>query len=103
KLPRIKLNPRFSQQLLQKKAANEMTEGEAVGFGHLIYVIGRDESGGPRHVLHNNCGGTWDMFPFMTGNKPRIGIIYTAPRGADDDANRLALVERLLCRERRSG
>src|SRR5262249_26839566 len=79
-----------------------MTEGKAVGFGHLIYVIGRDESGGPRHVLHNNGGVTWDMFPYMTGNDPRISIIATARRGADDDANRLALVERLLCGDRRS-
>jgi len=75
-------------------------QGQPVGLGDIVDMIGGDHAAGTRHVLHQNCGIARNMLPHAA----RIGsgekIVGIAGQIPDDDANSLSLVKVCLREQR---
>ena len=88
-LARVKFNSWSSQDLVQNLKAMEVADGEAVGFGDPVQMVGGDNTSCSRHILHNDRRITGDMFAHVARNGSGIGI-EPAPGGKTyDDTDRL--------------
>jgi len=99
----VELDPVAAEELAEELVTVEVHDGEPVRPGHLEGVIGRDQAGRPRHVLHDDGGPAGDVLAQVPGDGPRVGVEAAAGREADDDPDRLALEEPRLGRRRPEG
>ena len=74
----------------------EMAEGQAVGFGDPVNMIGGDQMAGASHVVDDDGRLPRHMLAEVARDGPRISIEAAAGRSADDHADGLALVEIFL-------
>ncbi len=94
KLERIELDARFGEKLLQELSANEMADGKAVGLGYFEEMIRRNQSPGARHVVHDDGRVVGNILAKMTRDKTGVGVVPASGRGANNNPNGFALVER---------
>ena len=90
---RIEFDSGFTQQLLQSDAAQVMADGETVGLGDLVKIVGGDDRAGAGHVLDDHRRIAWNMFAEVTRQRAGVEIVAAAGGEADDDADGFALVE----------
>jgi hypothetical protein len=84
---RIEFNAGLAEELLKKLSANEMADGETVGFGHLEEMVRRNQSARSRHVVNDDGRSTGNMIAEVAGNKACVGIVPATWRGPNDDPN----------------
>ena len=82
----------LGQDLSQDLIAVERGDGEPVGTGDPVRVVGGDQARGAGHVLHDDGRLARNVLREMAGEQPRVGIEAAARRVADDDPHRLACV-----------
>jgi hypothetical protein len=78
-----------------------MADGQAVGLCPTIQVVGRYELPGTGHVLNHDIGISRQVFPKVARKHAAIGIESSPSGGADDQNDRLPLVEVLRRRRDR--
>src|SRR5262249_34012636 len=66
----------------------------AVLGGDVVQVISRAQPAGAGHVLHHEVRMTVDVIPHMSREQPAVSIVAARGVRADDQRDRLALVER---------
>jgi hypothetical protein len=107
KLLRVKLYPSSPLELLHKKAAAEVAQGESIGFSYLIDMVGCNQTSGSGHVLHDDGRVAGDVFAHVAGNGAGIGIKTSSGGEADHDAHGLAFIKKILggdqCRPQAQG
>ena len=74
----VELDARFAEQLLQEQAADEMADGETVGPGDFVSVVGRNHAAGARHVLDDHDGIAGNMFSHVPGDSSRVSVVAAA-------------------------
>src|SRR6266496_5921433 len=83
-------------------AANELrivkrrrrgAQGQPVGLGDIVDMIGSDHPTCTRHVLHEDRRVAGDVLAHATRIRARKKIMRIAGQVADDDANRFPLIE----------
>ena len=67
-----------------------MADGQAVGFGSFVNMIGGDQAAGAGHVLDDDARVAGNVFTHMTRDRARVGVETPARGKADDDFDRLA-------------
>jgi hypothetical protein len=87
---------RFLDQLIEIERWIDRGDGQTVRFSDVVSVIGGDQRRRTGHVLHDDVGITRDMLGPIFRQQARIEIVDIAGFGADEDADRLPLVERCL-------
>ena len=95
------LHFRFFGQLLEVERRIDGADGQTIGFGNIVNLIGGDHRRGAGHVLDNDVRISGNVFRHELGKHARIKIVSVARFGADDDRDGFALVEGRL-RLRRS-
>ena len=85
-----------SDQLIEIECGLDRADGEAVGFGYAIDVIGRHHGGDARHVLHDNIWRAGNIFRDELGRRPCVEITDAARRRTGHQSDGFALVERRL-------
>src|SRR3970282_1594237 len=89
----VELDLFASRYLRHDQRATDSAQREAVGFGEVINMIGRDHRARAGHVLHHEFRITGNMFTEEARVGARPLIVIVAGLITDDDAYRLALVE----------
>ena len=90
---RVEFDSRLTEHLAQKQAADEMADGQAVGFRGFVNMIGGDQAARAGHILDDDARNTGNVLTHMTRDRARVSI-ETAARGkANDDFDRLAFIE----------
>src|SRR6266498_3924252 len=74
-----------------------MSDGQAIRFGDLVHIVGRNEEAGPRHIFNDKRWIPRDVLPHVSGYRPGVGVVATACRGTDDYPDSLAFVKGVLC------
>src|SRR4030095_6880650 len=96
-LARIKLDPLPARELMQDQGADPVSQGQAVGLGLPVKIVGADEKTRSPHIFHDKCRIAGNMLAYVTGEHAGVCIEPTARRSRHDQANRLTLVK-ILCR-----
>src|SRR5205823_6575820 len=95
-LPRVELDALLAEDLTEEQPADEVAEGEAVGLGDLVEIVGGDQASRAGHVLDDDRRVARNVPRQMPGDRARVGVEASSRREAHDDADGLALVEGLL-------
>jgi hypothetical protein len=66
-------------------------------------MVGSDPKSCTGHVLYDDRGVSRDMFSHMPGDGPRVSIVASSSRSADDNADGLAPEEGFLAEKGREG
>ena len=95
KFERIEFNARLAEELLQELSADEMADGETVGFGYFKEVVRRNQSPRPGHVVNDDARFPGNILAEVAGNKASVRIVPTSWRGAHDNSDCFPFIERL--------
>ena len=76
----------------------DRAEGQAIGLGDAVHIVGADDVSRARHVLHDDGRVSWNILDDMTRREPRPKIVAAADGGSDDHGDGFALVEGRLGR-----
>ena len=96
-LGRVEAHPLVPQVLLQHEPADPHADGQPVGFGLVVEVVGGDATTGSWAVLDNDRG----VARYVPGHVPRqesrVGVETAAGRGRHHDVDGLAGIEIVGC------
>ena len=65
-------------ELVEVQRGIESADGQAVGLGDAIEIIGRDDAAGAGHVLRDDVGIAGNVFRQITGSGARPEIVAAA-------------------------
>ena len=88
--------PGFAKQLLQEESADEVADGQAVGLGDLVHIVGGNQKSRAGHVVDDEGRVAGDMFAHVAGDGAGVGVVAAAGGGADDDPDGLAAIKIFL-------
>ena len=54
KFSSVKFDSRFAEYLLKNQAPDKVADGQAIGFGDFVDVIGRNQSAGAGHIFDHD-------------------------------------------------
>ena len=96
----IKLYLGAPDQLIEVKRRIDRAEGQTVGLGNAINIIGADDVTGAGHILDNDRRIARDMLAEVTRREAPPKIIAAAGGRRDHQRDRFALIEGRLGRQR---
>jgi hypothetical protein len=99
KFPPIELNFLSPHQLIEIESGANAAEGETVGLGDFINVVGRDHRACAGHILDNEVRVSRNIFAEIAGDQTRPIVIDAAGAVSGDDSNGLVLIEGRLAPE----
>ena len=67
----VKAHFRAPGQLVEVHRRSKRAEGETIGLGHGINIVGGDHAARSSHVLHDDGGISRDVFAHMLGENSR--------------------------------
>ncbi len=89
----IELDFLAADELRVVERRRRRAQGQAVGLGDIVDVIGGDHAAGAGHVLHQDRRVAGNMFAHAARIGASEDIVGIAGQIADDDAHGFALVE----------
>src|SRR5215813_14099674 len=79
--------------MLEDHRPGEVSNGQTIRLSFIVYVIGGDQIPGARHVLNHGIRISGNMFSNMTRCNPAVGVEASPGGCADDENDRLSLIE----------
>jgi hypothetical protein len=93
KFASIELNALRAHDLLQDQTPDVVADGQSVGLGFVVHVVGLDDASGAGHILDDDAGTARDMLADMATNGSSVGVEAASGAKGHDHAHRLAFVE----------
>src|SRR5262249_13626099 len=93
KLARIELDAGQTENLIQSRTANEITDGEAVGLSSAIELVGSDQATRAGRIDDHKSRVARNMLSHMSRDSPRIAVKTTARGKSHDHLNRLSFIK----------
>jgi hypothetical protein len=84
--------------LIEIKRRIDSAEGQAIGLGDAVDIVGPDDVPRSGHVLHDDGWVPGNILDDVTCREPRPEIVAAAHGGSDDHGDGFALIEGRLGR-----
>ena len=94
--PAVELDARFSEHVLEDEPADKVADREAVRFGDFVSMVRGNQTARAGHVFDDKSRIARDMLAQVARDGARVGIVTSAGRAADDNADGFAFVKRIL-------